>query len=75
MTFQENATHLQHERESEAEHERLVRMARSGAAHQSPLGRARAAVGLGIVELGLALGGDGIRRRTEERPGPHSIAV
>ena len=75
MTFQYDASHHQHELECEAEHERLVRSARSEAHQRSSLGRVREALGLGIVGLGLALGGDGARRRTEERPGPHSIAV
>ena len=73
MTYQFDASHHQHELEAEAQHERLVRAARSGTGTSSTLQRARAALGAGIVELGLALGGDGIRRRTEERPGPHSI--
>ena len=75
MTFQYDASHHQHELESEAEHERLVRAARSEAHQRSSFGRAREALGLGIVGLGLALGGDGLRRRAEERPGPHSFAV
>ena len=75
MTFQYDASHHQHELESEAEHERLVRSARTQAHHRSSFGRAREALGLGIVGLGIALGGDGVRRRAEERPGPHSMAV
>jgi hypothetical protein len=75
MTFQYDASHHQHELEREAEHERLVRAARTEAHHRSSIGRAREALGLGIVGLGLALGGDGARRRAEERPGPHSVAV
>ena len=56
MTFQYDASHHQHELECEAEHERLVR-----AAHRrTPQSRlaAHKALGLGIVGLGLALGGD-----------------
>lgn len=75
MTFQYDASHHQHELECEAEHERLIGAARTDAHHRSPFGRAREALGLGIVGLGLALGGDGVRRRAEERPGPHSLAV
>ena len=75
MTFQYDASHHQHELESEAEHERLVRSARAEAHQRSSFGRVREALGLGIVGLGLALGGDGVRRRAEERPGPHSMAI
>ena len=75
MNFQYEASHHQHELESEAEHERLVRSARTEAHQRSAFGRAREALGLGIVGLGLALGGDGVRRRSEDRPGPHSMAV
>jgi hypothetical protein len=75
MTYDINASHHQQELEHEAEHERLVCLARAGSPTTSPLARAREALGLGIVELGLALGGSGARRRTDERPGPHSIAI
>ena len=75
MTFQYDASHHQHELEHEAEHARLVRAARTKTHQQSSLGRAREALGLGIVSLGIALGGDGVRQRAEERPGPHSVAV
>jgi len=75
MTFQYDASHHQHELECEAEHDRLVRTARSEAHQRSSFDRAREALGLGIVGLGLALGGDGARRRAGERPGPHSLAV
>ena len=75
MTFQYDASHHQHELECEAEHERLVHAARSESHQRSPFGRAREALGLGMVGLGLALGGDGVRRRAEERPGPHSMAI
>jgi hypothetical protein len=75
MTFQYAAAHHQHELEDEAERERIARLARASAHRSSAVARAREALGSGIVELGLALGGDGIRRRTEDRPGPHSIAV
>ncbi|HEU5204294.1 MAG TPA: hypothetical protein VFU17_08360 [Candidatus Limnocylindrales bacterium] len=75
MTFHYDASHHQSEREHEAEHARLVRAARAEAHQRSSFDRAREALGLGIVGLGLALGGDGARRRAEERPGPHSVAV
>jgi hypothetical protein len=75
MTFQYDASHHQHELEDEAEHMRLVRAARTQTHRRSSLGRAREAIGLGIVSLGIALGGDGVRRRAEDRPGPHSVAV
>ena len=75
MTYEINAAHHQHELETEAQRMRLVRDARSCTGGVSAFQRTRAALGVGIVELGLALGGDGVRRRTEERPGPHSIAV
>jgi hypothetical protein len=74
MTYDINASHHQHELEHEAEHERLVCLARAGTA-TSPLSGAREALDFGIVELGLALAGSGARRRTDERPGPHSIAI
>ena len=73
MTFQYDASHHQHELEYEAEHERLVRAAAD--APPVPFGRALQALGLGIVGLGLALGGDSVRRRAEELAGPHSLAV
>lgn len=75
MTYEINAAHHQHELQAEAEHLRQVRDARTGTGSTSAVQRTRAALGVGIVELGLALGGDGLRRRTEERPGPHSIAI
>jgi hypothetical protein len=75
MTYEINAAHHQHELQAEAEHLRHIRDARSGTGSNSVVQRTRTALGVGIVELGLALGGDGLRRRTEERPGPHSIAV
>jgi hypothetical protein len=75
MTFQYEASHHQRELESEAQHDRLVRVARAEAHQRSAFGRAREAIGLGIVGLGLALGGDGVRRRADERPGPHSVAA
>jgi len=75
MTFHYDASHHQSEREHEAEHERLVRAVRAEAPQRSSFGRAREALGLGIVGLGLALGGDGARRRAEKRPGPRSVAV
>ena len=75
MTFHYDAYHHQSEREHEAEHERLVRAVRAEAPQRSSFGRALEALGLGIVGLGLALGGDGARRRAEERPGPRSVAA
>ena len=65
MTFPYDAFHHQSEREQEAEHDRLVRAARAEAHQRSSLGRVREALGRGIVGLGLALGGDGVRRRAE----------
>ena len=65
MTFHYDASHHQSEREHQAEHDRLVRAARAPTSRRSSIGRAREALGLGIVGLGLALGGDGVRRRAE----------
>jgi hypothetical protein len=75
MTFQYNASHHQQELEAEAEHERLVREARSGARRASAISRARTALGLGIVELGFALGGDSARRRARDAARRRSLAV
>ena len=75
MTFQYDATHHQHELEAEAEHERLVREARSSGRRASAVSRARAAIGLRIVELGIALGGEGARRRAKDTARPRSLAV
>jgi hypothetical protein len=75
MTFQYNATHHQHELEAEAEHARLVREARSGGRRASAVSRARAALGLGIVELGFALGGEAARRRAKDAARQRSLAV
>ena len=75
MTFQLNASHHQQELEAEAEHARLVRQARSGNRKPSAVSRARAAVGLGIVELGIALGGENARRRAKDAARPRSLAV
>jgi hypothetical protein len=75
MTFQYNATHHQHELEAEAEHARLVREARSGGRRASAVSRARAALGLGIVELGFALGGEAARRRAKDVTRQRSLAV
>jgi hypothetical protein len=75
MTFQYNASHHQQELEAEAEHERLVREARSGARRASAISRARTALGLGIVKLGFALGGDSARRRAKDAARPRSLAV
>ena len=72
MTFQFDASHHQHELEAEAEHEQLVREARSSGRRPSAVSRARAAVGLGIVELGIALGGEG---RPPAREGRGAAAV
>ena len=75
MTFELNASHHQHELEAEAEHARLVREARSGDRTLSAVSRARAAVGLGIVELGIALGGETARRRAKDAVRPRSLAI
>jgi len=75
MTFQFDASHHQHELEAEAEHEKLVREARSSGRRASAVSRARAAVGLGIVELGIALGGEAARRRAKDAARPRSLAV
>ena len=75
MTFQLNASHHQQELEAEAEHARLVRQARSGNRRPSAVSRARAAVGLGIVELGIALGGETVRRRAKDAARSRSLAV
>ena len=74
MTFQFDASHHQHELEAEAEHEKLVREVRSGR-RASALSRARAALGLGFVELGIALGGEAARRRAKDAARPRSLAV
>ena len=74
MTFQLNASHHQHELEAEAAHERLVRESRSGR-RPSAVSRARTALGLGIVELGFALGGESARRRARDAARPRSLAV
>ena len=75
MTFELNATHHQHELEAEAEHARLVGEARSGRRNPSAVSRARATVGLGIVALGVALGGETARRRAKDATRPRSLAV
>jgi hypothetical protein len=75
MTFQLNAAHHQQELEAEAEHERLVREARSGNRRPSVVSRARAAIGVAIVELGIALGGETARRRAKDAARPRSLAV
>jgi hypothetical protein len=75
MTFQYDAAYHQHELEAEAEHERLVREARSAGRRVSAVSRAREALGLGIVELGLALGGESARRRTKGASRARSVAV
>jgi hypothetical protein len=75
MTFQLNASHHQHELEAEAEHERLVRAVRSTGRRPSAVSQARAAVGLGIVQLGFALGGESARRRVKDATRSRSIAV
>ena len=75
MTFQFDASHHQHELEAEAEHEKLVREARSGGRRASAVSRARAALGVGIVKLGFALGGESARRRAKDAARPRSLAV
>ena len=75
MTFQYDASHHQHELETEAEHERLVREARPKGRRPSAMSRAREALGLGIVELGLALGGESARRRTQGTTRARSVPV
>ena len=75
MAFELNATHHQHELEAEAEHARLVREARSGRRNPSAVSRARATVGLGIVALGVALGGEAARRRANDATRPRSLAA
>jgi hypothetical protein len=75
MTFQYDASHHQHELEAEADHERLVREVRSDGRRRSAVNRAREALGLGIVELGLALGGESARRRAKGAPRARSVAV
>lgn len=66
MPYEIAASHLQHEREVEAEHQRLVREARSAPATDSRVARVRTEAGLRLVALGLALGGDGARRRVTD---------
>jgi hypothetical protein len=75
MAFHLIASHLQRERDEEIAHARLVRLARTGRHAPSRLDRTRAAIGLRIVALGLALGGDGARRRTREAAGPRGLAA
>ena len=75
MTFQLNASYHQHELEAEAEHARLIRAARSGDRKPSAISRARAAVGLGVVELGIALGGEAARLRAKDAARPRSLAA
>ena len=75
MTFQLNASHHQQELEEQAEHQRLVRLARSGDRRPSAVSRARAALGVGIVDLGIALGGETARRRAKDAARSRSLAV
>ena len=75
MTLQYDASHHQQQLETEAEHERLVREVRSTGRRPSAIGRAREALGLGIVGLGLALGGESARRRTQGTTRARSVAV
>ena len=74
MTFQLNASHHQHELEAEAEHE-TARPRGPFGSPASAVSRARAALGLGIVELGIALGGEAARRRAKDAARPRSLAV
>ena len=77
MTFDFDAAHAQREREANAAHERLVREARSAGGSRSRVARARAAVGLRVVELGYALAGGTVRggARHRARSLSRSIAV
>jgi len=61
MPFELIASHIQHQRQADAERARLERLARVAAHTLSAIDRLRTATGVRLIGLGHALGGRALR--------------
>ena len=62
MAFELIASHIQHQRQADAERTRLERLARGAGAHTlSAIDRLRTAAGVRLIGLGQAIGGTALR--------------